>query len=71
MVLAVMLVGSVHAAAAEEPGAKELFAAGKKAYEAHDYRAAAAAFEEAYRKKPHHDPLWNAARYASRLRWNA
>lgn len=45
----------------EKRAARE-FKEGQKAYEAGDYRRAAAAFELAYAAKPHHDALWNAAR---------
>lgn len=43
------------------PAAKQ-FEEGQRAFEAGDYRRAAAAFESAYRLKPHHAPLWNAGR---------
>ncbi len=38
------------------------FADGQKAFTAGDYAHAADEFEAAYRDKPHHAPLWNAAR---------
>jgi hypothetical protein len=38
------------------------FADGQKAFAAGDYPHAADEFEAAYRDKPHHAPLWNAAR---------
>ncbi len=38
------------------------FAAGQKAYQAGDFREAAAHFEAAYVAKPHHGALWNAGR---------
>lgn len=42
--------------------AQDFFARGTKEFQANDFRAAAQDFEEAYRLKPHHSPLWNAAR---------
>ncbi len=38
------------------------FADGQRAFTQGDYTRAAKAFEEAYKAKPHHAPLWNAAR---------
>lgn len=46
----------------DKRAAQEQFQEGQRAFAAGDFRRAAAAFEEAYRKKPHHSPLWNAAR---------
>src|SRR5688572_23388484 len=46
--------------AASEAG--QDFATGQRAFAAGDYRAAGTAFEEAYKKKPHHASLWNAGR---------
>jgi hypothetical protein len=46
----------------DKAAAQQQFQAGQKAFAAGDFRAAAEAFEEAYRRKPHHAPLWNAAR---------
>ena len=42
--------------------AAEDFAEGQKAFEAADYVRAGTKFESAYKHKPHHAPLWNAAR---------
>jgi hypothetical protein len=42
--------------------AHEDYEGGKAAFEAKDYLRAARLFLEAYRRAPHHDPLWNAAR---------
>lgn len=42
--------------------AAKQFVEGQKAFGAGDYRRAAALFEGAYRDKPHHSALWNAAR---------
>jgi hypothetical protein len=49
------------ATAAEKLAAKE-FHDGERAFAAGDFRKAAESFEAAYRAKPHHAPLWNAAR---------
>jgi tetratricopeptide (TPR) repeat protein len=38
------------------------FAEGQRAFTQGDFTHAAKAFEEAYKAKPHHAPLWNAAR---------
>jgi hypothetical protein len=38
------------------------FVEGQKAFQSGDYVRAAESFEAAYRDKPHHSPLWNAAR---------
>jgi hypothetical protein len=59
------LIGRVPAVRADEidkQAAQEQFAEGQRAFAAGDFRHAAEAFEEAYRKKPHYSPLWNAAR---------
>lgn len=53
---------SVARAEDDAAGAQAQFTEGQKAFAAGDFRLAANAFEEAYRKKPHHAPLWNAAR---------
>ncbi len=42
--------------------AHNAYEAGKTAFEAHDYLRAGDLFLEAYRRAPHYDPLWNAAR---------
>lgn len=46
----------------DDGAAAKQFEEGQRAFEAGDYRRAAAAFESAYRLKPHHAPLWNAGR---------
>ena len=61
------LVTQAHLATAQERDPAEAAAAtafeeGRKAFLAGDYAGAARAFERAYESKPHHDPLWNAAR---------
>jgi hypothetical protein len=45
-----------------ERRAARAFHEGQAAFEAGDFRRAAAAFETAYAAKPHHAALWNAAR---------
>jgi len=50
------------AARDDDARAAAAFAEGERAFDAGDYRAAAEAFEAAYRVRPHHAPLWNAAR---------
>ncbi|MCW5836048.1 MAG: hypothetical protein KIS78_26850, partial [Labilithrix sp.] len=62
--LACVALGAAPEARAEDPrqAAQAQFAEGQRAFAAGDFRRAAAAFEEAYRTKPHHSPLWNAAR---------
>lgn len=60
-----VLVGSTASAAPGDDDSKKAqdsFQRGTKEFSAGDYRAAAQDFEEAYRLKPHHSPLWNAAR---------
>jgi hypothetical protein len=42
--------------------AARAFAEGQQAFDAKDYARAAEQFEAAYADKPHHAPLWNAAR---------
>lgn len=42
--------------------AARFFAEGQKAFSAGDYPRAAEQFELAYKERPHHAPLWNAAR---------
>jgi hypothetical protein len=58
----VMGMPVVASAQDDRAAAQERFAAGRAAFDAGDFRTAATAFEEAYAKSPHHDPLWNAAR---------
>lgn len=70
--VAVVLLGLVasvavpsEARAAEDDdraAAQQEFREAQRAFAAGDYRRAAAAFEEAYKKKPHPSALWNAAR---------
>ena len=50
------------AASATDKQAAKSFHDGEKAFAAGDYRKAAESFEAAYKAKPHHAPLWNAAR---------
>jgi hypothetical protein len=61
---AATFVLSSPAAAADDAVARaaKQFVAGQKAFGAGDYRSAAGLFEGAYRDKPHHSALWNAAR---------
>lgn len=62
---ACLLIGSAAFAAPSADDAKkaqDAFTRATKEFQSGDYRAAARDFEEAYRLKPHHDPLWNAAR---------
>lgn len=62
-VLAMTLTVRAASAAPEaDRTAARHFADGQKAFVAGDYRHAADEFEAAYRDKPHHAPLWNAAR---------
>lgn len=64
LLLALAVPGVASAQPQEKPerrAARE-FREGQKAYDAGDYRRAAAAFELAYAAKPHYDSLWNAAR---------
>ena len=42
--------------------AARFFAEGQKAFSAGDYPRAGEQFEAAYKERPHHAPLWNAAR---------
>src|SRR5579883_463843 len=46
----------------DKKAASDAFKEGDRAFRAGDYRHAAEAYETAYRKAPHHAPLWNAAR---------
>jgi hypothetical protein len=69
LALAACLLTSTGILAAEPKGpppsaaeAAQAFVEGQRAFEAGDYRRAATAFEAAYARKPHHAPLWNAAR---------
>jgi hypothetical protein len=55
-----------HAGPEEDKNAAARFHEGERAYAAGDYRKAAEAFELAYAAKPHHAPLWNAARSRER-----
>ncbi|MFO0741836.1 MAG: hypothetical protein U0270_38425 [Labilithrix sp.] len=60
-----MLLGSAAFAAPGDDDSKkaqDAFIRATREFGAGDFRAAAQDFEEAYRLKPHHDPLWNAAR---------
>jgi hypothetical protein len=52
----------VFAAPDADRSAARHFADGQKAFTAGDYAHAGDEFEAAYRDKPHHAPLWNAAR---------
>lgn len=47
---------------AERQAAAKDFAEGQRAFTLGDYPRAAQAFENAYKKAPHHSSLWNAAR---------
>ena len=49
-------------AAPDDRSAARHFVDGQKAFTAGDYAHAGDEFEAAYRDKPHHAPLWNAAR---------
>jgi hypothetical protein len=49
-------------ATTDDGSAARQFEEGQRAFAAGDFRRAAAAFESAYRLKPHHAPLWNAGR---------
>jgi hypothetical protein len=64
VLVAIVLVPqtSLAAPADAERSAARHFADGQKAFTAGDYAHAADEFEAAYRDKPHHAPLWNAAR---------
>lgn len=66
LVAAAMALASGVALAAPPPDADRTaarhFADGQKAFAAGDYAHAGDEFEAAYRDKPHHAPLWNAAR---------
>jgi hypothetical protein len=64
LLYALLATGGARAQDADEDraAAQRDFAEGKRAFEAKDYRHAAEAFESAYKRKPHHAPLWNAAR---------
>ena len=42
--------------------AQASFQAAQKAFKAGDFRHAAEKFDEAYKRAPHHAPLWNAGR---------
>ena len=48
--------------AEDKKAASDLFHEGDAAFKLGDYRRAAEAYETAYRRAPHHAPLWNAAR---------
>lgn len=56
------LAGPDPAVAGLEKSAARHFADGQKAFTAGDFPRAGDAFEAAYRDRPHHAPLWNAAR---------
>ncbi len=58
----VLVAAPAVAASATDKQAAKSFHDGEKAFAAGDYRKAAEAFEAAYKAKPHHAPLWNAAR---------
>jgi hypothetical protein len=63
VVLLMLLVPSIAVAAPDaDRTAARHFADGQKAFTAGDYAHAGGEFEAAYRDKPHHAPLWNAAR---------
>lgn len=62
LVLSGVTLPSVAHAEDDAAAAKVQFEEGEKAFAAGDFRLAGNAFEEAYRRKPHHAPLWNAAR---------
>ena len=46
----------------DKKAASDAFREGDRAYRAGDYRRAAQEYETAYKRAPHHAPLWNAAR---------
>ncbi len=46
----------------DKKAASDAFHEGDRAFKLGDYRRAAEAYETAYRRAPHHAPLWNAAR---------
>jgi hypothetical protein len=50
------------APSADDASAKKAFTDADKAFRAGDFRGAAEGFERAYKLKPHHAALWNAAR---------
>ena len=54
------------AASDDRAAAAREFAEGQRAFAAGDYRLAAEQFEAAYKHKPHHSSLWNAARARQR-----
>jgi hypothetical protein len=67
MAIAIVLAPATSGASGNRPAdgdrsAARHFADGQKAFAAGDYPHAADEFEAAYRDKPHHAPLWNAAR---------
>lgn len=63
LVAAMTLCVAPNVASAGTPeSAARHFADGQKAFSAGDYPHAGDEFEAAYRDKPHHAPLWNAAR---------
>jgi hypothetical protein len=63
LVAIVLVPGTSFAAPADaDRTAARHFADGQKAFTAGDYAHAGDEFEAAYRDKPHHAPLWNAAR---------
>lgn len=63
LVAIVLVPGTLLAALADaDRTAARHFADGQKAFTAGDYAHAGDEFEAAYRDKPHHAPLWNAAR---------
>ena len=64
MALALAAASPLPSARAEDDKAlaQEEFALGRQAFANGDFRRAGEAFEEAYRRKPHYAPLWNAAR---------
>lgn len=55
------------ASAEDRAAAAREFAEGQRAFGAGDYKLAAEQFEAAYKHKPHHAPLWNAARARQRM----
>jgi len=48
--------------AEDKKAASTAFRDGDRAFKSGDYRRAAEAYETAYKRAPHHAPLWNAAR---------
>ncbi len=46
----------------DKKAASDAFHEGDRAFKLGDYRRAAEAYDTAYRRAPHHAPLWNAAR---------